>query len=75
MKKLAALGYVRYPYESIRTFFERVYWQGLAVDPKEAMEVCEALEDGIFGEKEIPEQSWQKMTLLYETVRKNRRKK
>ena len=75
LKKLAALGYVRYPYESIRTFFERVYWQGLAVDPKEAMEVCEALEDGIFGEKEIPEQSWQKMTLLYETVRKNRRKK
>lgn len=73
LRRMKKRGYVRYPYESVRTFFRRVYWQSLAIDPKEAMEVCRIYEDAFFGERELTEEEWARQKQLADSLKKKPR--
>ena len=74
LKRMARQGWVRYPYESLRTFFKRVYWQGMAVNPEDAREVCRIYEDAFFGGIEITEEEWSKERELVDKLRKKYKK-
>ncbi|MBO6157911.1 MAG: hypothetical protein J6P72_01460 [Firmicutes bacterium] len=73
LKYMKKRGYIRQPYESVRTFFKRIYWQGLAVNPADAMEICGIYEDVFFGEQEADEEAWLKQHAFMKQFRKKRK--
>ena len=72
---LSKKDYVRYPYESIRTFFDRVWWDDLGVDPQMAREARQVFEDAVFGEMALTEEDWQKSQKLIASLKKKKKRR
>ena len=67
---LAKRGYVRYSHETLRVYFQKVYWKNLKIGQDEADRALKILEDAIFGEAEISEQDQQHLENLIRRLRK-----
>ncbi len=72
---LSKKDYVRYPYESIRTFFDRVWWDDLGVDPQMAREARQVFEEAVFGEMALTEEDWQKSQKLIASLKKKKKRR
>ena len=55
---LAKRFYVRYPYETLRVFFQKVPWQDLGIEAPVVRDALRAFEDAAFSTSELDEVGW-----------------
>ena len=67
--------YVRYPYETLRVFFEKVPWESFETDNDTVRAALQAFEDAVFGPDDLDESGWQAGQALIQALKQKPKKR
>ena len=75
LRLLAKRFYIRYPYETLRTFFQKVPWEDMEIDIETVRTALKAFEDAAFSGEDLDEAGWQAGQKLLKELKRTKKKK